>query len=153
MITSKDCLKKYGIPYDEETTTVNENSLFEKSFMVLYDIPKYINDAIPVLPNKIYCNKDLVNPLETAFRNIINRELASEIKTWDGCFNIRLKRGLSTLSLHSWAIAIDINAAWNGLGKTPTMSKELVQCFIDAGFEWGGYWTRLDGMHFQLAKI
>jgi len=33
------------------------------------------------------------------------------------------------------------------------MSHELVQCFKDAGFDWGGDWTRPDGMHFQLAKL
>lgn len=153
MITSKDCITKYGIPYDDTTTTVNENTTFEGKWMTLWDVPKYINDAIPALPNKIYCNKDIVSALETGFRNVINRGLAGEIKTWDGCFNIRNKRGLSTLSIHAWACAFDINAAWNGLGKTPTMSKELVQCFVDAGFDWGGLWKRLDGMHFQLRSI
>lgn len=153
MVTSVQCTQKYGLPYDNVVTTINESSKFEGAWMTLWDVPQYINDAIPVIPNKIYCNKDLVTPLETAFRNIVNRGLSGEIKTWDGCFNVRLKRGLNTLSLHAWAIAIDINASWNGLGKTPTMSKELVQCFLDAGFEWGGNWARLDGMHFQLKQI
>jgi hypothetical protein len=153
MVESKQCLLKYGLPYDDKETTVNESTKFENKWMTLWDVPSDINTAIPVIPNKIYCNKDLVTPLEKAFRNIIYRNLTKEIKTWDGCFNIRLKRGLNSLSLHSWAIAIDINAAWNGLGKIPTMSKELVQCFVDAGFEWGGNWTRLDGMHFQLKTI
>ena len=153
MVTSKQCISKYGMPYDDVATSVNESTLFEGAWMKSWDVPQYINDAIPCLPNKIYCNKDFIAPLEIALRNVINRGLAGEIKTWDGCFNIRLKRGLSTLSLHAWAIAIDINASWNGLGKTPTMSKELVACFVDAGFEWGGNWTRLDGMHFQLKTI
>jgi len=33
------------------------------------------------------------------------------------------------------------------------MSKELVSCFTDAGFDWGGTWERKDGMHFQLKNI
>jgi hypothetical protein len=33
------------------------------------------------------------------------------------------------------------------------MSKELVGCFAAAGFSWGGYWNKPDGMHFQLEKI
>ena len=57
MVTSKDCLKKYGVPYDETTTTVNENTLFDGKHMVLWDVPNEINTDIPVLPNKIYCNK------------------------------------------------------------------------------------------------
>ena len=96
----------------------------------------------------------MVGPLTQAFTNIIDRGLISQLKTWNGCFNVRKKVGASSQSLHSWGIAIDINAAWNAFGKTPTMSPELVQCFKDAGFEWGGDWkTTKDGMHFQLAKL
>ena len=63
------------------------------------------------------------------------------------------KRGLTSMSLHSWGIAIDVNAAWNGLNKPSTLSPGFVKCFTDAGFEWGGTWKRIDGMHFQLKKI
>jgi len=32
---------------------------------------------------------------------------------------------------------------------------EFAQCFIDAGFDWGGDWAmpRTDGMHFQLKQL
>ena len=143
MVTSNNCIQKYGIP------DIN----MEYKHMVLWDVPDTINKAIPALPNKIYCNKDLVQPLQDAFHNIIDRGLTDQVKTWDGCFNIRLKRGGASPSLHSWAIAIDINAAWNRLGHQPQMSAELVKCFTDAGFDWGGIWTRPDGMHFQLKEI
>lgn len=143
MVTSKDCINKYGSP------DIN----MERTHLALWDIPNDINRAIPELPNKLYCNKDLIAPLEHAFRNVMVRGLACHIMTWDGCFNIRAIRGGISWSLHSWAIALDINAAWNGLGQTPQMPAELVKCFTDAGFEWGGTWTRKDGMHFQLARI
>jgi hypothetical protein len=143
MVTSKQCIGKYGYP----TPTM------ERKHMVLWSVPSEITNCIPELPNRIYCNTDLVKPLAAAFKNIIDRCLEDEVKTWDGCFNIRKKRGLKSWSLHSWAIAIDINASRNGLGKTPSMDKRLVACFTDAGFEWGGEWTRPDGMHFQLATI
>lgn len=154
MVTSQDCVKKYGSPVDDETTpSVNEQTEFERKWMTLYVVPDAMRALLPALPSKIYCNKDMVGPLKKAFQNIINNNLQDQLKTWDGCFCIRNKRGLTSLSLHSWAIAIDINATWNGLGKVPTMSKELVKCFTDAGFEWGGEWKRQDGMHFQLANI
>lgn len=143
MVKSKDCIAKWG----------NPSNFNEGLFMTLYDIPEWINKCIPELPNRVYCNKLLVEPLEKALNNVIDRGLQDEIKTWDGCFNIRKKRGLRSWSLHSWGVAIDINAAWNGLGKEPQMSKELVKCFTDAGFEWGGNWSRKDGMHFQLKTI
>jgi hypothetical protein len=142
-LTAKDCIAKYGLP----------NVDMERSFMVLYKVPGAILKSIPTVPRRIYCNYDMVACLEQAFRNIINRDLQDHVKTWDGCFNIRNIRGGKTWSLHSWGIAIDINAAWNGLGKTPQMSLELVKCFTDAGFHWGGNWQRKDGMHFQLAIL
>lgn len=138
MVTSAQALKKYGDPTLHKAMTI-------------WDVPTHLE--VGVIPKRIYCNRDLVKPLEQALSNLINRNVVDELKTWDGCFNIRKKRGLSSMSLHSWGIAIDVNAAWNGLGKTPTLSKEFVKCFTDAGFDWGGVWRRQDGMHFQLASI
>lgn len=138
MVTSAQCLKKYGDPIKELG-------------MILWDVPPTLE--IGVIPKRLYCNKDMVKPLTTAFSNLISRNFIQELKTWDGCFNIRNKRGLSSASLHSWGIAIDVNAAWNGLNKTPVLSPGFVKCFNDAGFEWGGTWKRKDGMHFQLSKI
>ena len=138
MVTSAQCLKKYGDPTKE-------------SNMILWDIPTELE--VGVIPKRLYCNKDLVAPLTQAFKNLIATGNVKELKTWDGCFNIRKMRGLTSMSLHSWGIAIDVNAAWNGLNKTPVLSAGFVKCFTDAGFDWGGTWTRKDGMHFQLAKI
>jgi hypothetical protein len=119
--------------------------------MVLWDVPTSLE--IGVIPKKIYCNRAMVEPLTYAFNNIISRGLIRQLKTWDGCFNIRNKRGATSASLHSWGIAIDINAAWNGFGKTPTIASELVKCFTDAGFDWGGIWSKPDGMHLELRTI
>jgi hypothetical protein len=95
----------------------------------------------------------MIEPLTKAFKNLISTGYVKELKTWDGCFNIRKKRGLSSQSLHSWGIAVDINAFENQLNMTPKLSAGFVKCFTDAGFDWGGTWTRKDGMHFQLATI
>jgi len=138
MITSKQCLDRFGQPESEK-------------WMVLFDVPSEME--LGAIPKRIYCNKYLVEPLKRALLNIIQRGLVSQLKTWDGCFQIRKKRGALSHSLHSWGMAIDINAAWNAFGAKPTMSKELVACFTDAGFEWGGAWANPDGMHFQLKDM
>jgi len=139
MVTSQQAQKKYGLPSQSNP------------FLILWDIPSELE--IGVIPKRIYCNKDMVKPLEQAFKNLIERDHVNELKTWDGCFNIRNKRGLNSMSLHSWGIAIDVNAFENGLNQTPKLSKEFVECFTSSGFDWGGTWTRKDGMHFQLSKI
>ena len=142
MVTSAQCLKKWGDP----AVTANE-----LKYMTVWDIPPHLE--IGAIPKKLYCNKIMIAPLIQAFSNLIDRGFVKELKTWDGCFNVRKKRGLTSMSLHSWGIAIDVNAAWNGLNKEPQLSAGFVKCFTDAGFDWGGTWTRKDGMHFQLAKI
>lgn len=139
MVTSQQALKKYGKP------TINNPHL------VLWDVPSELE--IGVIPKRIYCNKDLIGPISEAFKKLIDTKAVNELKTWDGCFNIRNKRGLASMSLHSWAIAVDVNAFENGLNQIPKLSKEFVECFTSSGFDWGGTWTRKDGMHFQLSKI
>lgn len=145
MVTSQQCLAKYGPPELEKA-------------MILWDVPPELE--IGMLPKRIYCNKDMVKPLAQAFRNLIDRgyvdndaSTQDELKTWDGCFQIRKKRGATSMSLHSWGIAIDLNQAWNQFGAKPTLTPGFVKCFTDAGFDWGGTWKKPDGMHFQLAKI
>jgi hypothetical protein len=138
MVTSAQALKKYGNP--------------ELQFnMILWDVPTELE--IGVIPKKIYCNKDMVKPLSMALQSLIKSGYVKELKTWDGCFNIRKKRGLASMSLHSWGLAIDVNAFENGLNMQPKLSAGFIKCFTDAGFEWGGLWQRKDGMHFQLSKI
>jgi hypothetical protein len=139
MVTSAQALKKYGDP------TLEKN-------MVVWDVPGHLE--VGVIPKRLYCNKDIIVPLSQAFENLLKTGKVSELKTFDGCFNIRKKRGLNSMSLHSWGLAIDVNAAWNQLGKTPTLSSEFVKCFTDAGFDWGGNWkSRVDGMHFEIKSI
>lgn len=138
MVSSQQALKKYGDPSLEKG-------------MIVWDVPTELE--IGMIPKKIYCNKDMVKPLSQAFKNLIATGKVNELKTWDGCFNIRKKRGLTSMSLHSWGIAIDVNAAWNQLNMEPKLSAGFVKCFTDAGFDWGGTWQRKDGMHFQLTNI
>jgi len=138
MVTSAQALKKYGDPNKQLALT-------------LWDVPGHLE--IGVIPKRIYCNRDMIQPLAQAFQNLISTGHVNELKTWDGCFNIRKKRGLSSMSLHSWGIAIDVNAFENGLNQTPKLSPGFVKCFTDAGFDWGGTWKRKDGMHFQLKSI
>lgn len=138
MINSAQCLRRYGRPQDEK-------------HMVLYDVPT--EWELYAIPRRVYCNKDIKLLLHKAFGLVVNRDLAHLIRTWDGCFNIRSKRGAYSPSLHSWGVAVDFNAAWNRFGQPPSMDPRLVACFTESGFDWGGLWTKPDGMHFQLREF
>jgi hypothetical protein len=136
LLTWQECQRLWGAPELE-------------AGVKLCELPKALRFG--VIPKAIYCNPVLFRALTIALQNVINRGLEGEIKTWDGCFNIRPKKAGKTPSLHSWGLALDINAAWNGFGKPPTIKPDLVKCFTDACFDWGGGWKKPDGMHFQVS--
>lgn len=77
---------------------------------------------------------------------------------YGGCYVYRLKRGGSTLSIHSWGCAIDLDPVKNGFGvkykpNSGMMPLEVVRIFEDHGWTWGGLWRTGDAMHFQAANI
>ena len=100
--------------------------------------------------HKIYAHYIMEGPLRKAFRLLCNRGLAEELQTYDGCFNIRRMKGGRALSVHSWGLAVDFNAADNPFGGPVNFSDTFIRCFADAGFEPGALWGNPDAMHFQL---
>jgi hypothetical protein len=149
MVTWKDCVARFGLPKIDGKV----NAEMQRNYMDVWHVPKHLRDQIPCLPRRIFLNKQLQVPLEAALIQICNEGLAKEIKTWDGCFVIRKSRGLRSWSLHSWGIAVDVNAEENGLYMKPKMHPRVVEIFKANGFDWGGDWKRKDGMHFQLSYL
>lgn len=154
MVTSRQALKKYGDP---------RNPAVQSKWFELWVVPDHFLKAFSHVrftalgtigfPKKIFINKEFRPLLEKALQNLIDRGCAKELKTWDGVFVIRKKVANSSMSLHSWAIAVDVNAWENGYNKKPKLSKGFVKCFTDAGLDWGGTWAKPDGMHFQMRTI
>jgi D-alanyl-D-alanine carboxypeptidase len=98
--------------------------------------------------------------LAQVFDQIEGQGLAERLLTSAGAFVPRhigwaAERPLSS---HSWGVAIDLNAEWNGYEKVPAgigqrgSLLELVPLFAAAGFAWGGHFSTPDGMHFELAR-
>ena len=154
MVTSQQALKKYGDP--NLTTTQSKHFelwIVEDEIRQAFNHVRFSALGTIGFPKKIFINKDFKPVLKQALQNLIDRGFSTELKTWDGVFIIRTKRGLNSLSLHSFALAVDVNAFENQLHQTPKLSAGFVKCFTDAGCDWGGTWKRKDGMHFQLSKI
>ena len=87
-------------------------------------------------------------------------KLLKLVLSYDGGFVPRFVRGSrSSLSNHAFGTAFDINYEWNQLGAVPAYKgdegsvRELVPLANENGFYWGGHYdSRLDGMHFELAR-
>ncbi len=116
----------------------------------------YEGQAVKKLSAHVKCADSLLAVFErlaTTFPNEQARRDAG-ILTYDGLYNPRLKRGSSTSwSMHSWATAIDLNAARNGNKTawpvTAVMPIEVMECFAQEGWlSAGAFWGR-DAMHFQ----
>lgn len=121
--------------------------------------------SIPQLKNikgsdKVQFHRLAANQLIGLWKDWEDAQLLNLVLTWAGSFVPRFIRGSrTTLSNHSFGTAFDINVPWNPLGAVPALVgqkgsvRELVKIANDNGFYWGGHFTRLDGMHFEVAKL
>lgn len=99
------------------------------------------------------CHKLLEDNFTEVFQRIHSEGFWGDLKSFDGAYNYRALRGATRLSLHSWGVAIDLNAEHNKLGTEGSMSKDVVRIFMEEGFLWGGHFVkRKDPMHFQYAS-
>jgi hypothetical protein len=141
---------------------------FESKNIIRVELPalsKATNGAFTAMRWHKECEYQLVK----MFERFEKEKLHTHILSYAGAFYPRFIRGSRTqLSNHSWGTAFDINVAQNGLGKVPAMIgqtgsvRELVPIANECGFYWGGHFGRevngkmvgrLDGMHFEIAKI
>jgi peptidoglycan hydrolase-like protein with peptidoglycan-binding domain len=133
---------------------------WEQENIVNVEIPSLRNVAGAPSSGRIRFHKKAVSQLVALFQAWEQAGLIHLIETWSGSYYPRLVRGSSSsLSNHSFGTAFDINVAWNGLNIIPPIVgkkgsvRALVPLANQHGFYWGGHFnSRLDGMHFEVAK-
>lgn len=149
------CIAMWGNPFDDIDA-------FEGKWMRHLDTIRW-RSKIKALPCKVYMHKQMHAPFANVMDELIRTGLYREIKTWDGCYNVRYQRGSKTvISKHSWGIAVDLNAAWNPLVSVTKANRAIKryanvkwsEAFLDVwrkDFICGADWfDKLDGMHFEL---
>jgi hypothetical protein len=150
-ISYQDAMKRYG---------VIKNGIWEDEakwcvLLIIKDSigKNWINTATGKQTTHIYVNRDMSTALTQALALVEKRGLVSNLKTFDGAFCLRdVRAEPGKPSCHSYGLAIDINAKTNGIGNEHgDMPIELVRCFFECGFTWGGKFRRIDGMHFSFA--
>lgn len=111
-------------------------------------------ETVPVL-GRVTCHRLMLPQLRGALAEVEAAGLASTLTTYDGCYVPRfIERDPSrSISLHTWGIAIDLDAATNYRGIRGTMDARVVEIFKRWGFRWGGDWAYTDPMHFELMTL
>jgi hypothetical protein len=138
MSAQQEIIQKYGMP----------GTAYFNKWCVTWPIKE---DFSWFPANRIFINKDFREKLYLAFKELENKGLQKEIKTFDGCYVERNVRGSSSISLHSWGMAIDLNASFEKLGQNIThFSKDFINVMTKYTFWGGNFKSRPDPMHFAF---
>ncbi len=101
---------------------------------------------------KVECHKAIAYRLREVWKELINTNNLHLIQTYNGCLNIRMKRGKNEPSVHSWGLAIDVNAQEYPMGSPEQQPEAITQAFKNQGLSWGGYWKSIkDPMHYEFS--
>jgi hypothetical protein len=155
MITEAQLIAKYGTPNKAGT-----------GYLTWIDLPypMYLNWQTKTYVKRIQCHKLVAASLVNIFKDILDHYGIDEIKRlqlddYGGCFNYRLMRNGTKLSVHSWGCAIDLDPDRNLLHETKATArfarpeyKPFIDIFYKHGWESLGREKNYDFMHFQVAN-
>jgi hypothetical protein len=113
-----------------------------------------VTATLPIM-GRVTCHRLMVPQLRGALQEVQDAGLGHLLKTYDGCYVPRFiaRNPDNSISLHTWGIAIDMDAATNYRGIRGTMDDRIVAIFKKWGFRWGGDWRPTDPMHFELGAL
>ena len=107
------------------------------------------------------CRDSLLRVLEKTWEDVEkSQEKIAEMHAdlYSGSYVLRNMRGLRTLSMHSYACAIDWADRFNpqhAQHHSFTEHTILIANFLKESWQWGGKWkgTSIDAMHVQAARV
>lgn len=154
MITTETLIKKYGKP--------DPNG----GYLVSIDLPYPMRLAWDkkTTVNKMRCHRLVANKFKAVFAELLEvyglekiQELGIDL--FGGCFNLRVMRGGSDYSRHSWGVAIDLDPERNLLKETSKTArfarpeyKKMIDIFYKHGFVSLGRENNYDWMHFEIKE-
>lgn len=152
-MTTQQLTKRFGIP--------NETG---EGYLVHIDLPYPMRLAwdLETSITRMSCHKDIANKFITIFNDLFYTYGYDEIKRlgidlYGGCFAYRKMRRGSSMSTHSWGVAIDLDPARNLLRETSATARfarpeyqKMIDIFYYNGFESLGVEQNRDWMHFQI---
>lgn len=147
-------------PIEGNRENIQITNGWNKDNLTTIVLPQLIGVSGAPSNGKIFIHKKIAKQTVDMFAAWEKAGLHKLILSWSGSWAPRLIRGSSTtLSNHSYATAFDINYMWNQLGKVGAAKgakgsvRELIPIALEHGFYWGGWFSRIDAMHFEAYKI
>lgn len=139
-----------------------------KSLVTIYWMPHVFGKKYPLKVTTVNNVHEKLARISSRLEKL-PKKYHKYLKKPGGTFYWRKVKGESSLSAHSFGIAIDINLRyanywlWDYLKLKKPMSElrnhqlkrvnhipqEIVEIFEDEGFFWGGHWYFYDTMHFE----
>jgi hypothetical protein len=163
-----DAVARYGLDPDVQQTAYVVGSVAEAVGIFRYTVlgggriapdPSWVashiaTGVVPILGN-VTCNKLIFPQLRAALIEVVQRGLADKIHPGEyaGCYYPRFIAGTTSLSNHSFGLALDLNVPGNGRGTVGQMDRDVVSIFKKWGFAWGGDWRYTDPMHFEMNAL
>ena len=163
-----DVMAREGLDPDAKQIAVTVGSVAEAVGVFRYTVlgggriapdPAWVREHIateevPIL-GAVTCNKALFPQLRAALTEVVSRGLADKIHPdeYAGCYYPRFIAGSTTLSNHSFGLALDLNVPGNGRGTVGEIDRGVVAILKEWGFAWGGDWRWPDPMHFEMDRI
>lgn len=153
LLTTNQITVKYGKPCDS-TNFVTVDLPF----------PLRLSWETKTTVTRLQVHKAIKNNVVNALTEILNhygQEKITElgIDLYGGCYNCRQMRSSKAWSVHSWALAIDLDPVRNGLNSSFLNSefskieyKEMHEAFYRNGFINLGIEADMDAMHYQIAE-
>lgn len=147
----------YGNPFDSKWYGNN----------IVYVVPPYPLHMGPAKISKIAVHKKCAQSLKAVLADIyktyndlyegdyLTHMRNDGILEYDGSYNLRKTRGSQSISMHSYACALDFDAEHNPLGHPGRFTKDsiIVKAFKKEFWRWGGdYSGRKDMMHFEAVQ-
>ncbi len=150
---TEDIIKEFGEPGDTDNF---EYIKLPYPMRIAWDISKTVN--------KVLVHKKASISLLMIFKEILDVYGVDKIKElgidlFGGCYNLRQMRGGTEWSVHSWALAIDIDPANNRLNENSSTANfaqpeyaDMIAIFYKHGWYSLGTEKNYDWMHFQFVK-
>ncbi len=152
LLTNEEVIRLYGDPAQSLDDAGTPTLEWQSANLASFNLDRPLPLAWGGNASRITCHAAVRDELSGVFQKLYALpNVWATIGDYGGCFNFRRNtNNRQVLSRHSWGIAIDLDTLDNPNGqKLPHVHPLIIQAFYDAGWYWGGWFTKPDPMHFE----